>query len=59
MIYLESLQVIGAAILRDAHKKVLHRDKLGDHVLFAYNETKRMLAVLAKLQVRIPVGRYG
>jgi hypothetical protein len=53
MIYLEPIQTMGLAIQRGASKKALREDKLGGAALFAYDESKRMLAVCVKLQVRI------
>jgi hypothetical protein len=51
VLYLERVQNLGLAIRRGACKKTLQKDKIGDRVLLAYNETKRTLAVSGKLQV--------
>ncbi|KAK0446849.1 hypothetical protein EV421DRAFT_1707267 [Armillaria borealis] len=42
-IYLEQLSVLDNAIQQNHPRKVLHKDKLGDHPVIAYDETKRML----------------
>jgi hypothetical protein len=51
VLYLERVQNLGPAIRRTAYKKTLQKDKIGDHVLLTYDETKRTLAVSGKLQV--------
>ena len=50
-IYLDRLPTINAAIRRDRHIKSLSREKLGDDVLFAFDEGKRSLAVCASSKV--------
>jgi hypothetical protein len=50
-LYLEPMDALGHAIRRSAFKKPLQKDKLGDQILFAYDESKRTLAVSGKLQV--------
>jgi hypothetical protein len=50
-IYLEPIQSLGAAIQRGAYKKELKQDKLGGTSLYAFDETRRLLAVYGKLQV--------
>jgi hypothetical protein len=50
-IYLERLSAMDAAIQRGRAVKTLNRDKVGDDVLFAYDEAKRMLAVCASAKV--------
>jgi hypothetical protein len=50
-IYIESLAGMGAAIHRASAIKTLNRDKMGEHVLFAYDEAKRTLAVCAAEKV--------
>ena len=40
-----------AAIQRGNAIKALNRDKMGEHVLFAYDEAKRMLTVCASAKV--------
>jgi hypothetical protein len=42
---------MGATIQRTSGIKTLSRDKMGDHVLFAYDEAKRTLAVCAAAKV--------
>jgi hypothetical protein len=50
-IYLERLAEINAAIQRARPIKSLNRDKMGEEVLFAYDEAKRTLAVCASAKV--------
>ena len=50
-IYLESLAGLDAAIQRTTPIKTLNRDKMGEEVLFAYDEAKRTLAVCAPAKV--------
>lgn len=50
-IYLDRLPAINAAILRDRHIKSLSREKLGEDVLFAFDEARRSLAVCASSKV--------
>ena len=50
-IYLERLTEMDAAIQRAKAIKTLNRDKVGENVLFAYDEGKRMLAVCASAKV--------
>ena len=50
-IYLESLAGMGAAIQQARPIKTLNRDKMGEEVLFAYDEAKRTLAVCASAEV--------
>jgi len=50
-IYLESLAGMDAAIQRARPVKTLNRDKMGEEVLFAYDEAKRTLAVCASAKV--------
>ena len=47
-----------AAIQRGRAVKTLNRDKVGDDVLFAYDEAKRMLAVCASVKVS-PISVVG
>ena len=51
-IYLEILSGMDAAIGRARPIKTLNRDKMGEEVLFAYDEAKRTLAVCASAKVR-------
>jgi hypothetical protein len=44
-IYLEHLPAVDAAIQRGKAIKTLNRDKVGEDVLFAYDEVRRMLAM--------------
>ena len=50
-IYLDHLSAMDAAIQRGKAIKNLNRDRVGDDVLFAYDEAKRMLAVCASSKV--------
>jgi hypothetical protein len=50
-IYLERLSAIDAAIQSGRTVKALNRDKVGEDVLFAYDEAKRMLTVCASAKV--------
>jgi hypothetical protein len=51
-IYLELLPAIDAAIQRGRPIKCLNREKLGQDILFVYDEMKRTLAVCASKRVR-------
>ena len=51
LVYLERLPELPGAIRRGKPIKTLDRDKLGQGVLFAYDETKRTLAVCASTKV--------
>jgi hypothetical protein len=50
-IYLESLAGMDGAVQRARPIKTLNRDKMGEEVLFAYDEAKRTLAVCASAKV--------
>jgi hypothetical protein len=50
-IYLECLPAMNMAIQRDNPIKILSREELGQDVLFAFDETKRALAVCASIKV--------
>jgi hypothetical protein len=52
-IYLEHLHAMDAAIQQDKAIKTFHRDKVGEEVLFAYDEAKRMLTVCASEKVSL------
>ncbi|KAH9991344.1 hypothetical protein BJV77DRAFT_1068323 [Russula vinacea] len=52
-IYLEHLSAMDAAIQRGNAIKALNRDKMGEHVLFAYDEAKRMLTVCASAKKQL------
>ena len=51
LVYLERLPVLDMAIQRGYPIKRLNRDKVGRGVLFAFDETKRTLAVCASTRV--------
>jgi hypothetical protein len=51
-IYLELLLAIDAAIRRNRPIKSLNRERLGQDILFAYEETKRTLAICSSRRVR-------
>jgi hypothetical protein len=44
-VFLEDITTLNMAIERGKYKKQLHRDKLGQTCVMAYDESKRMLAV--------------
>ncbi len=50
-IYLERLSAMDAAIQWGRATKTLNRDKVGEDVLFAYDESKRMLTVCSSAKV--------
>jgi hypothetical protein len=50
-IYLEHLPAMDAAIQRGKAIKTLNRDKVGEDVLFTYDEVKRMLAMCFSAKV--------
>jgi hypothetical protein len=50
-IYLESLMEMDSAIQRARVVKTLMRDKIGEDVLFAYDEAKRTLVICASTKV--------
>jgi hypothetical protein len=50
-LYLEHLSEMDAAIQRAKAIRSLNRDKIGEDVLFAYDEVKRMLVVCAPAKV--------
>jgi hypothetical protein len=52
-IYLERLPAMDMAIQRHRPVKVLNREKLEQDILFAFDETKRSLAVCAPNKVRV------
>ncbi|KAI9460706.1 hypothetical protein F5148DRAFT_1276740 [Russula earlei] len=52
-IYLEPLSEMDAAIQRAKPIKPLNRDKVGEDLLFAYDETKRLLAVCAPAKMQL------
>jgi hypothetical protein len=51
VIYLERLVEMDMAIERNRHAKSLSREKLGNEVLFAFDEAKRALAVCSSTKV--------
>ncbi|KAI9443938.1 hypothetical protein H4582DRAFT_1807523, partial [Lactarius indigo] len=55
LVYLERLPVLDMAIQRGRPIKSLNRDKLGRGVLFAFDETKRTLAVCASTKLQLHV----
>ena len=55
MIYLDKLSRIDAAIKNKARAKFFHRDKIGQTCLFAFDESKRMLAVYASARVSLAI----
>ena len=53
LIYLERTDVIGNAIYHSRFKKKLHKEKIGNDFLLAFDESKRMLAVCATDKVTV------
>ena len=51
MIFLDKLNRIDATIRSKSHAKFFHQDKIGHTCLFAFDESKRMLAVYASARV--------
>jgi hypothetical protein len=51
LVFLEELSAIEGAIIRQRHKKLLNRDKIGQDFVLAFDETRRMLAVCASTKV--------
>ena len=51
MIFSEHLSRIGAAITNRTYVKYFHQDKIGQTCLFAFDESKRMLAVYTSAMV--------
>lgn len=51
MIFLDKLNRIDATIRNKSHAKFFHQDKIGQTCLFAFDESKRMLAVYASARV--------
>ena len=54
LIYLERPPVLDMAIQRGKPIKTLSRDKLGQRVLFSFDETKRTLVVCPSMKVLHP-----
>ena len=50
-IYLEHLYAMDVAIQQGKAIETFHRDKVGEDVLFAYDEAKRMLTMCASAKV--------
>ncbi|KAH9988133.1 hypothetical protein BJV77DRAFT_1061467 [Russula vinacea] len=60
IIFLDKLSRIDTAIKNKSHAKFFHQDKIGQTCLFAFDESKRMLAVPASLQLsHIPRAIYS
>jgi hypothetical protein len=51
LIFLDTLAGVDGAIRRHKHIKVLHRDKIGEEFILAYDESKRMLVLCASAKV--------
>ncbi|KZT12556.1 uncharacterized protein LAESUDRAFT_753628 [Laetiporus sulphureus 93-53] len=45
--FLEASHTMQGALSRSSYKKILHREKVGSNCMFAFDEQKRMLAVLS------------
>jgi hypothetical protein len=52
MVLLERLSRIDDAIMKRAYAKFFHQNQIGQTCLFAFDESKRMLAVYASAKVR-------
>ena len=57
-VYLESLAGMDAAISR-GRGKPLNREKIGQEFLLAYDESKKMLAVVSSDKVRVILRYHG
>ncbi|KAI9455150.1 hypothetical protein BJY52DRAFT_1224767 [Lactarius psammicola] len=55
VIYVESLSRINAAIQRRSFARFFHRDKIGETCLFAFDESKRMLAVYSSARMQLHI----
>ncbi len=55
IIYLDRLPEMDIVIQRERPIKCLNREKLGEHALFAFDETKRALAVCAQTKVSLTI----
>ena len=51
VIFLDRLSRIDVAIQSQSYAKFIHQDKIGQPSLFAYDESKRMLAIYAPVKV--------
>ncbi|KAH8986573.1 hypothetical protein EDB86DRAFT_2954862 [Lactarius hatsudake] len=54
-VYLERLPVLDVAIQRGKSIKSLNRDRLGQNVLFSFDEAKRVLAICASTRLQLHV----
>lgn len=55
-VYLEDLSALGSALRRDGSaKKVLHFERMGNQLLFAFEENKRRLAVCSLEKVSFTI----
>ncbi|KAK0446846.1 hypothetical protein EV421DRAFT_1707226 [Armillaria borealis] len=58
-IYLEQLSVLDNAIQQNRPRKFLHKDKLGENFVIAFDEIKRMLLLCASSKVSsLGIGHY-
>ncbi|KAI9431439.1 hypothetical protein BJY52DRAFT_1423126, partial [Lactarius psammicola] len=55
MIFLDRLSHIDGAIQSRSYAKFLHQDKIGETCLFAFDESKRMLAVYASTRMQLHI----
>ena len=51
LIFIDRLSRIDAAIQSQSYAKFINQDKIGQPCLFAYDESKRMLAIYAPVKV--------
>ncbi|KAH9005522.1 hypothetical protein EDB86DRAFT_3240052 [Lactarius hatsudake] len=54
-IYVESLSRIDAAIQRRSFAMLLHRERIGETCLFAFDESKRILAVYSSARMQLHI----
>ena len=59
VVYLERLCDMDAAIQRGKPVKALDRDEVGEDVLFAYDETQRLLSVCTSTKVSFSSSDIG
>lgn len=58
LIYLEKIDSIENAVHNSRFKKRLHKEKIGNDFLLAFDESKRMLAVCATDKVIFPPTKW-
>jgi hypothetical protein len=58
LIFLDTLAGMDGAIKRRKYIKVLHRDKIGQEFILAYEESKKMLVLCASTKVIVSFGGF-